>query len=892
VRRPGRGRTARGAALGALLLALLGPGAARAGTTGKIAGRILDQEKKPVESAVVRVIGQRLGGFSDADGAYHILNVPPGTYEVSFTCLGYEETKVREVRVSADETAKVDVTLTGTAIAMQPVLVSAERAQVDVHLTSTKASLSGREIQKLPVQEIQDVVNLQAGVVDGHIRGGREKEVQYQVDGVSINNPYDNSSSIKIDRSLLREVQVISGTFDAEYGQAMSGVVNAVLKSGTETFEWSGEAYGGGYVYEGGPRRHLDGTLRPADARNFQATASGPLGAGTVFLVSGRRYVLNDAFYGIRRFVPTDSSDFERKIFHPTGDGEKVPLGYNREWSGLLKLTNQARENTRLNYQALLRFSEGKRASYAWRLNPDGMTKQRNESIVHGIDWTETFTPSTFLDGAVRQNYVWYRDLAHDDVFSTAYDDAGVPISDDAYALGTIVQGVDFTRFQQKTNAFLVKGTLVSQVNARHQVKMGAEVQFPAVKFGQPGALVFTTVDGRLQLVRKIDEPPDYPDETYHPVIGGAFVQDLVEWEDLTLRMGLRMDYFDARARIPSDLANPAGTFVDYPPDIPEHRKWRLERTSRKAALAPRVGVAYPITSRAGVHFAYGHFYQYPGLNEIFKNANYAALADLQASSRNFDVMGNPDVRAEKTISYEFGYKQELNDRFSFEANFFYKDIRRLLGIEIISTYNDAEYTRLTNGDYGNVVGLTLKLGQRNIGPVTSSLDYTWQRARGQASEPRETNTRASNGEDARPRLFPLNWDQRHTLNLVTTLSRPGAYTVSAIVKAASGQPYTPILDVAFGAGLEENSGRKPGAFLVDLRSEWHLPAAGPHVKLFGRVLNVLDTRFFNGAVYADTGSPFYSRFPSKELTNLLDPTRYYAPRRVEIGIRLGSTED
>ena len=80
------------------------------------------------------------------------------------------------------------------------------------------------------MQELQDIVNLQAGVVDGHIRGGRAGEVQYQVDGMSVNNVYDNLSSLKLDRSLLEEVQVISGTFDAEYGQAMSGVVNAVLR--------------------------------------------------------------------------------------------------------------------------------------------------------------------------------------------------------------------------------------------------------------------------------------------------------------------------------------------------------------------------------------------------------------------------------------------------------------------------------------------------------------------------------------------------------------------------------------------------------------------------------------------------------------------------------------
>src|SRR5690606_27017350 len=130
----------------------------------------------------------------------------------------------------------------------EEVVVTAERPVVDVTLTSSMQTLSREEISVLPVQQLDDIVNLQAGVVDGHFRGGRAGEVQYQVDGVSVNNPYDNQSSLRLDRSVLQEVQVISGTFDAEYGQAMSGVVNAVLRSGDDDrYEFSGEVYLGDF---------------------------------------------------------------------------------------------------------------------------------------------------------------------------------------------------------------------------------------------------------------------------------------------------------------------------------------------------------------------------------------------------------------------------------------------------------------------------------------------------------------------------------------------------------------------------------------------------------------------------------------------------------------------
>jgi hypothetical protein len=55
------------------------------------------------------------------------------------------------------------------------------------------------------------------------------------------------------------------------------------------------------------------------------------------------------------------------------------------------------------------------------------------------------------------------------------------------------------------------------------------------------------------------------------------------------------------------------------------------------------------------------------------------------------------------------------------------------------------------------------------------------------------------------------------------------------------------------------------------------------------RAFNVFDTRYFNGAVFNSTGSPYYSRFPTADAVALEDPTRFYPPRRLEVGIRFGS---
>jgi hypothetical protein len=191
--------------------------------------------------------------------------------------------------------------------------------------------------------------------------------------------------------------------------------------------------------------------------------------------------------------------------------------------------------------------------------------------------------------------------------------------------------------------------------------------------------------------------------------------------------------------------------------------------------------------------------------------------------------------------------------------------------------------------DFGDIFGFTLALDDRDLGPVSMALDYTWQQAMGNSSDPRETATRAEAGEDPRPRLVPLNWDQRHTFNATISLARPGIYAASAVIRVASGQPYTPELGTGFGEVLQANSGRKPPGFLMDLRTERTLGSwQGAEVSLFARAFNVFDQRYFNGAVFASTGDPYYSRNPVADEVALADPTRYYPPRRIEMGLRLG----
>ncbi len=863
-----------------------------AGTTGKISGVVTNQKKEPLTGVNVIVLGQPLGGLTDDQGRYTIINVPAGVYDVKAAFIGYAPTTVQKLQVNADVTTRLDVVLEEQAVAVEGVVVSAKRAIIETNRTSNIATVGRQKLESLPVQELQDIVNLQAGVVDGHFRGGRLGEVQYQVDGVSVNNAYDNKSTLKLDRSILEEVQVISGTFDAEYGQAMSGVVNAVLKRGGDKFHWEAEAYTGGPLYTPAADRLVDSKLRPASQLSFQASADGPTFLPhTTYLLNARHFLDDSWIRGERRFLPTDtiyhvpytgsSADSIRRL-DPHGDGESVALGYSHEWSGVMKLSNRSIRNVALDWQGIVNVSDTRAATWAWRLNPDGLKKQHTVSVVQGMDLTHTLTPNRFYTLSARQNYKDYSDYVYESVWDPRYDAAGGPFSlNSEYEDGAIIGGVDLGRFVQKTNGVILKGSYVDQVTKERQLKIGGEFQAPHVRFGAPGYLsFFADSTNAAQTIHRItDYQPKFPGVVeYRPFIGAAYAQEEIEWKDLTLRAGARVDYFDARASLPSDLANPANSIAGVPLSHPE-------RVKAKVSVSPRVGVSFPISEQASLFFAYGHFTQFPGIGDVFNNADYNQLADLQATSA-IVTMGNPDIKPERTVQYQFGYKQALNENLGLDVTAFYKDIRDLLGTRIIETYNGARYAQLSNVDFGSVVGVTITLTQRAFGPLSSTLDYTWQSAQGNSSDPSETADRVAAGEDAEPRSVPFNWDQRHTLNLTTIVAKPDDYSVSGILRVQSGQPYTPSLTTGFSGGLETNSGRKPLSWLADLRGEKSATFLGTHVRWFGRVFNLFDTRFSNGFVFSSSGDPYYSRFPVTDKATLDDPTRYYGPRRIEVGLK------
>ncbi|MEX0746504.1 MAG: TonB-dependent receptor, partial [Rhodothermales bacterium] len=335
-----------------LLAALCLLGTSANAQTGKIAGRVIDEATgESLPGVNVVIVGTTQGSTTDVDGYYSILGVRPNTYEVRASFVGFTPVVMSDIRVRIDQTTEVDFQLQEEVFEGEELVVTAERPLVQRDLTSSSVSVSAEELEALPVLNFSDVINLQAGVVDGHFRGGRAGEVSYMVDGISINDVFDQTFAYQVENNAIQEVQIISGTFNAEYGQAQSGVVNIVTKDGGREFEGTLSAFGGDYLTSGTDLFQRTGKVSPADLYDVQGTLSGPiLKDRLTFFASGRHVYDNGYLYGRRVVEPESNREGEgeivvidgREVVVPAlGDSAFVPMNWGKQTTGQLKLTTR-----------------------------------------------------------------------------------------------------------------------------------------------------------------------------------------------------------------------------------------------------------------------------------------------------------------------------------------------------------------------------------------------------------------------------------------------------------------------------------------------------------------------------------------------------------------------
>ena len=878
----------------ALLLALFGAGGtsqARAETTGKIAGRVLDGDTgEPLPGVNVLIVGTTIGSITDIDGYYAIINIPPGTVDVRASFIGYASTVVEGVRVQINRTTELDFELREEAVMGEEIVVVAERPLVQRDLTSSSVSVSAEQLKELPVQSFNDVVNLQAGVVDGHFRGGRTGEVSYLVDGIPINDVYDNSYAYQVENNAIQEVEIISGTFNAEYGQAQSGVVNIVTKDGDATYRGSASGYVGDYLSTRTDQFQNLGAISPTGSYEVQGAVSGPiptLGDRLTFFTSGRFVRDSGYLYGRRVVQPISASPGEgqmvevdgREVFVPAlGDNSYASMNWSQQATGQGKLTLRLFDRDRLSLSGLLQRDQGQNYDHLFRYNPDGIP------TVHGDSWSVTSTYShafggnSFLEvkGAFFDNQV--RSAVYDDPLDPRY-----PADDALRQLGGNFSffrgGAILDHFRRQTQSLVTRADFTSQVTRMHLVKTGVEFRRHRLEVDDFDVRN-NSETGNQPAIPEAGTPAHVQYEE-QPLEASAYVQDKMEFDYLIVNAGARLDYFDARGDVLEDFGRPINSA-------------RLS-TSPKWQISPRIGLAYPMSDRGVVHVSYGHFFQMPPFEYLYTNPDYIYSPE-DGLSRAF---GFPDLEPQQTVAYEIGLQQAFGAVIGLTLTAYYKDIRNLLGTRLETIVSDGtedfpsqRYGRFINRDYGQVKGFIVELEKRRAGGFGLTIDYTFQIARGNASDPLTVLLDEAADREPEKQLVPLDWDRRHQLNMTATVGDAEHVLVSMIGKLGSGLPYTPSrADERIGL---ENSARRPGFLSVDLYATKQLEFRGLKPGLFLRVYNLLDSKNVTN-IYSDTGQPFpnllyYPGTPqglnSKD-EFLRRPDFYSAPRQVTLGLNL-----
>lgn len=209
-----------------------------AGTTGKLSGIITDdQTGEPLSGVNVVIEGTTMGAASDLEGRFVILNIPPGTYNLRISMIGYAVYRLTEVRVEIDLTTNVEVRLKREVLKGEAVEVIAERKVIRKDVAGSQQSITSDEIAALPISSVQGALALRAGITsDLSIRGGSASEALVLVDGIALRDQRNNAPMTSLPLSAMQEISVQTGGFNAEYSNVRSGVVNVVTKEGSPKY--------------------------------------------------------------------------------------------------------------------------------------------------------------------------------------------------------------------------------------------------------------------------------------------------------------------------------------------------------------------------------------------------------------------------------------------------------------------------------------------------------------------------------------------------------------------------------------------------------------------------------------------------------------------------------
>lgn len=918
----------------ALLLALLVGQVAWAGTVGKISGIVTSAESgEPLAGANVAITGTLMGATADADGAFFLLNVPAGTYQLQATLVGYRPLAMDDVRVAPDFTTEVAFELEQTVLGVvETVEIKAERPLIQKDLTGTTRFIDRESIENLPARNYQDAASLQAGIVSHainqdvstldlessnaprlHVRGGRAEEVAYFVDGFSQQDPLTGLATTAIGENAIDQIVVLTGGFNAEYGKIMSGAVNVVTREGAPDYFGSVElitdTFTGDWI-----------GAKSYDYNVYDVSLGGPVFPGSdqlTFFVSGeRRYQRDRAPKPIEGLGLTEDQE---ELF---GDGRRLMQnslsGYT--WQG--KVTWDVTPSIKVRGGTVGSDDDWREYRHQYLFNQRHMPRYEDSNRSLFATFTHSINPRTFYSFGANWFYTerFRGDGVHFKDYLAYAREEGNPRFDPSNPLfwygqteledGTLSDATAHVwddYLHRESSYFGFKGDMSIQWSPLNQAKVGAEYRYHTLRRYRHlfPVQVWKGLDGGgyVDVDRygyALDDPEKHIDSGLdgpkHPKDASFFVQNKYEKDDFVLNAGLRYDYLNVDTEVLVDENLPLGE------DRAELDDEDLKSGEAEHKFSPRLGVGFPVGERTQFHANYGIFFQQPNLQDLY--VSYAFLAHKTRTGGYYYPFGNPNLQPETTTAYEVGFTQQVSERARFDITAFYKNVQDLVQVQSIASAPNS-YSSFRNTDYGTIKGVDLAFDLRRTNNLAATLNYTFSLANGTGSVANtQRNIAWQAGPTVRPpkQTAPLDFDQRHKISVNFDFRLPEStgpmlgdrYVlentgVNVLVNLASGNPYTPTKpydEITLAAVSPEpagpiNSNYGPWRYRVDMKVDRSFTVAGFELGAYIWVLNLLDrknavsvyTSSGDGATtgwLADaSGAASYATEESRDLYNL-----------------------
>lgn len=810
------------------------PRPAAASGFGRVTGQVTERGREPIAYANVIVLGTKQGTMTDENGNFVIPGVPVGEQQIQVQAIGFDK-QVKSVQVNLNATSSVNFDFSESKVVKQleEIQVTAEK-RIDTKSSTTKQSITAEKLKEIPVDNLREAVGVKAGVVaqggELHFRGGRGGEVKFQFDGVEVSDPLLGRGA-NIANLAVAGTEILSGGFDAEFGNALSGVVNVSTKEGTDRFggevRWDTDRYGDPTKTFNNFDRFTFGFGGPTPIRNLTYFATYEGSFSDTYLRSSltrpSTTLLDFLRFGNRQSNQINTNlklayrvNPRNKVTFETINNHTINTPYNHMWSreGFVKVTY---DTTR---------TPGQPDTYRPRYGTWSFTQEDSSYIPMNLpDHVPT------LDDRYRQyTAVWTSQLSDKTVWSTRASmfnfltrnsvgrkepweyDTQSPF----YWSGNIVVGSennpyfathgDFPNFfRRNTTTWTTKTDLSTRRWKGHTFKSGIEAKYNRVD--------------NLSLTAPNGESNGLPGGTRSSFVnfnpeGAAYVQDRWEFEGLVLNAGLRYDVF-----------SPGDQIADA--DLVSGKRYKQQ-------FSPRLGIAYPISDKDVLSFHYGWTYQTPARNFVFENRGVAT---------SVAVRGNPDLEPETNIAYQAGVQHLFSRDVSGQFAVFFKDIYGLITVRQEKDQFGNLVQVFYNGDYASSRGFEASVIKSFSHKFSAEVNYTYSIATGVASDPNNALAFFNGGQLYLPIAEqPLDWDQRHTVSVQAVVRDPGKWGFRMLWTYGSGFPFTPAFrnDRRPDPSLE-NSRRLPSTARLTIDGDKYYKIWGQNVTFFFDARNVLN---------------------------------------------------